>query len=306
MRAIVAKEQNVLSYSGNADMPVFGRDGLLIKVDTACICNGSDPAILSGGTRSEFPCIFGHEGCGRIVRAGEDTKGFQEGDRVVWWFTMGAFAEYVCVNPGTTAVIRIPDEVPDTEAPIFELVMAAFRAVAAAQPREKRVLIAGLGPSGLIMAQLCRCLGAAGVSGIDLYENRLNLGIRYGCEAVMGTYDVVIDAFGKDKEKEGQGLNRALELLKPGGRIVFYGHPVNGRVINSWLIQSRQLEMRIPSNEIEFVRELGNKAVKFYREGKLNLSGLVTDVIELNEVPEYLERLEKEPEKHIKIIVRIS
>ena len=107
MKALVLESPNVLRYK-DIPVPVYGDDEILIKMITACICNGSDPAIISGATWSDFPAVFGHEAFGEITAVGRDVTDYKVGDRISWWFTMGAFAEYAVINPGKVAVVVFP------------------------------------------------------------------------------------------------------------------------------------------------------------------------------------------------------
>jgi len=302
MKALVLEKVNCLRYK-DVPAPVCCDNGLLVKIKTSCLCNGSDPVILSGATWSEFPAIFGHETFAEVIEVGRDVTGYAVGDWISWWFTMGAFSHYAVVIPGEVAVARLPKDISRLEAPIFELVIAAFRAVAVAGVAGKKVLIVGLGPSGLIMAQLCKALGAESVSGWDLYENRRELGKSFGCAVYDGLFDIVIDAYGDDLSADGQTENRAIRQLRDYGTLVLYGHPEHGRTMNSYLLQSKQICIKMPINDIKEIQKLADQAVLFYSEGKLELKRLVTDTVPLDGVIDALELLRKEPDKHIKIIV---
>lgn len=286
-------------------VPSCGEDGVLVKVKTACICNGSDPSILSGRTWTEFPAVFGHEAFGEIVEVGSKVKGYSEGDQISWWFTLGAFAQYVMIRPEETAVLKLPADMPREEAPIFELVIAASRAVYAADVAGKRVIIQGMGPSGLIMAQLCRSMGSMETAGIDLYESRRRLGRYYGCSELddAGGYDILIDAFGNEVYGQGADSNRMIGMLRDGGELILYGQPPEGRRLDSHLIQKKQIQIRLPSNDICRIRDMAKDCLEFYLAGELSLKELVTDIISFEEIPAALEELCRQPQKHIKMIV---
>lgn len=120
------------------DVPVLRADQVLVKIDRACICNGSDPGIYHGHEAYPTPLIFGHEASGRIVEAGEAVRGFAAGDRVCWWFEAGAFAEYQTVTPGNVAMFCVPEEITQDQAPVMELVLASCRALMDRPPKEGR------------------------------------------------------------------------------------------------------------------------------------------------------------------------
>jgi 2-desacetyl-2-hydroxyethyl bacteriochlorophyllide A dehydrogenase len=302
MRALVLESPDHLRYK-DIPVPVCGDDQLLIKIKTSCICNGSDPSILSGATWSDFPAVFGHEAFGEVAEVGRNVTGYAVGDYISWWFTMNAFTEYAVIAPDKVAVIRLPKDICRLEAPIFELAVAAYRAVSVADVEGKKVLIVGLGPSGLIMAQLCGALGAELVSGWDLYDNRNELGKVFGCGEHDGQYDVVIDAFGDDLSEDGKTIDRAIERLRDFGTLVLYGHPVHGRTMDSFLLQKKQIAVKMPVNDIKEIQKLADHSVRFYAEGKLRLKELVTKTAAFDEIAGAMDLLQKEPGKYIKIII---
>lgn len=307
MRAVVLKAPGILELD-SVPKPVCEKDTLLIRVITACICNGSDPTIARDRNRKDFPIVFGHEAYGEIVEIGDEVSGFTIGERISWWFTLGAFGEYVLVRPKEVAIVRLSETVPREEAPVFELVIAASRAVYAAEVKGKRIVIQGLGPSGLIMAQLFRSLGAEEVMGVDLYENRKKLGVKYGCASLRRDceYDVLVDAFGDERKEEGVTLRDTLAGLKFGGELILYGQPAHGRRIDYRILQDKQVKVKVPTNDIAAIREMADKSLSCYREGRLSLRELVTDVIRLQDVPMALKQVEEQPDRHIKMIVDIE
>lgn len=294
---------------------------VLVKIKKACICNGSDPAIFHGAHWSTFPVVFGHEAFGEIVKCGEKVKDFKIGDRVSWWFTMGAFSEYVCVSPGNIAMIKLPDYISDDEGPVFELIGAAARAVEAAKIQKgDKVLIIGLGPSGLIMSQWARNLGADLVVGWDLYEMRRKVGLELGCSQVFDNsqediiektlsdaeeFDVVIDAYSDDILPEMPTLNQGIKTLKPGGKIISYGHPHKGRNLDNYAFQSRNITMCGPINDFIQIREFYKKALQYYEAGKLNIKALITARVPLDKVEDGMKLVTEQPNKYLKILVEI-
>ncbi|WNR42855.1 zinc-dependent alcohol dehydrogenase [Paenibacillus roseipurpureus] len=321
MRALVLHKPGELKLE-QIPIPSCGSKEVLIELKTSCICNGSDPAILAGAHWETFPIVFGHEACGTIVACGDQVTQFQIGDRVAWWFTVGAFAEYVSVTPEHVAMVKLPETISDDEGPLFELAGAAIRAVEAAKIKAgDKVLIVGLGPSGLIMSQLAKNLGASTVIGWDLYGMRRELGLQLGCDGVFdngacsvreavinqfGEMDVVIDAYADDLLPGSPTLNDAIAVIRQGGTLISYGHPQQGRMIDIFDFQKKQVIMRGPVNDMQLVRLYFQKAVDYAVEGKLKLAPLISGRVSLDHVMDGLELVMNHPETNLKILVDIQ
>lgn len=304
MKAAVLQAPEKLEIM-NIPIPPCPKDAVLVRIISACVCNGSDPTIFRDRSRKDHPVVFGHEAYGEILEVGCDAEGYCVGERISWWFTMGAFAQYAVVPVKDVAVVKLPKDTPKEIGPIFELVLAASRAVFAEDVVEKKVLIHGLGPSGLIMAQLCRNLGAAEVVGIDLYENRRRLGARFGCrlQPEGEDYAIIIDAYGDDAGADAPNINNILAYGKPQGMLMLYAQPSRGRMLDYRILQNKQLRVKVPTNDIPAIRVMGQRCLEFYREGKLDLQSLVTDVIGMEKIPQALHLVQEKPDEHIKIII---
>lgn len=342
MKAQVLRSPGVLELD-DVPVPAMGEDQVLVKVISACICNGSDPSIMDGAHWTEFPIIFGHEAYGRIIACGAKVEGYAAGELVSWWFTVGAFAEYASVTPGEVAMVKLPQGVSREEGPIFELVGASIRAVDAAglchggecgqhgdcrggggdghRRSGKVALIIGLGSSGLIMCQLLKYYGVETVLGWDLHPNRRALGLQLGCDAVFdnrletvvadtcriaGLADVVIDAFPDDALPGRPTLTHGLQALKDGGMMISYGHPREGRMMDTYLLQKKQAILKGPVNELGRIRQLLNEAVQIYAAGRLDLKSLVSGHLSLEQVQDGLQLVIAHPERYIKMIVDIE
>lgn len=303
-------------------IPSIKADEVLVKIKTAAICNGSDPNIYNGHIPGLIPCIFGHEPFGEVVACGNKIESLKIGDSVTWWFSLGAFAEYAVVNPSKVAATIVPDSIGKTEAPILELVSASARAVKAAKIKPgSRVLILGLGPSGLIMSQLAKIHGASMVIGWDLYPMRRGKGLSLGCDyafdpsldsvgkltkSELGEADIIIDAFGDDILPGEPTFDKAVKLLAYGGLVVSYGHPSKGRRINSFELQSKNAGICSPEQDMGEIRKLTEECVGFIIAGKLNIKTLVSATLPLSQISQGLEMVTEHPDSFLKIIIRIA
>lgn len=310
MKALMLRAPGQLCYE-DVPLPRCGEREVLVRLERACICNGSDPGLYLGHTDIPFPFVFGHEACGVIVHTGAQVTAFRPGERVSWWFTVGAFAEYVAVAPEKVCMVRVPDTLSIDAAPVLELAVASSRAALVFPARGKRVLIIGLGPSGLLMAQMLRAEGAEWIAGWDLYESRRALGFRLGCDqtchplagGVSESFDVVIDAMGDDLLPGEETLARAIGRMREGGMIISYGHPVHGRRFDPYFFQSKRLSMRGPENRMPAIRALSARVMSLIAAGALDLHPLVTARVPLRGTRAAFMRHLTAPEENLKIVI---
>lgn len=292
---------------------------VLVRVDAACICNGSDPGIYFGHEAYQTPLVFGHEASGIIVKAGKHVTGFQVGDRVAWWFAAGAFAEFQTVSPYQTAMFRVPDSVTIEEAPVLELVIAACRALmqVSTDVWGKRLTICGLGPSGLVLLQYARLLGFEHITGWDLYESRRQLALSLGADEVydprtlpggtasMGPEtDVAVDMMGDDKLPGEPTITALMRTVRQDGLFITYGHPEHGRHFNPYVFQSRNLRMQGPVNDLNIIREKGQAVMQAVAEGKIKIAPLITHVTAFENLNTVFGHLLEKPEDQIKVILK--
>ncbi|MBV9851761.1 MAG: alcohol dehydrogenase catalytic domain-containing protein [Armatimonadetes bacterium] len=129
----------------------------------------------------------GHEATGEVVAVGEGVSEVCVGDCVSAWRDSGhdvpgCYAQYVlrkCAD-----VIRVPPSLPPEETAPVELAMcvgATFLMLRGMDAvRERRFAVAGLGPAGLIAAQMARAEGASEVVGFDLSADRASYALSQG------------------------------------------------------------------------------------------------------------------------------
>ena len=311
MRAWVAKPGELVLEQ--VPKPIPASDEVLIKIDSVCICNGSDPEISSGHEAFALPMLFGHEASGHIVQAGADVAGFSVGQRVCWWCTMGGFAEWAAVSPSKIAMFVPPPNVTREQAPVLELIIASARALMPFTDccQGKTLAILGLGPSGLNATQYAKALGFGAVYGWDLYPARRALALTLGADAVydpaaadfgeqiksMPEADIALDMMGDDLLGDETFITLTRKV-KPHGTIVSYGHPAHNRVFKPYVFQNRCLSLISPENDYAVIREKGKTLMGFVADGRVKVQPLITrvDVFEnLGAVyAQWLERLDSD------------
>ena len=183
-------------------VPEPGPGEVLLRVEAVTTCpqwdlhlRHNEPMFL--GHQFHYPYTLGqpgHEATGTIAALGEGVTGLNVGQRVSAWRDAGhgrpgCYAQFVALN--AESVIPVPADLPYAATASVELAMcvgATFLVL-----REMNVLagqkvgITGLGPAGLIAAQMARAEQATSVVGFDLSEERCRYAVA--CGLVDAAYD---------------------------------------------------------------------------------------------------------------------
>jgi propanol-preferring alcohol dehydrogenase len=310
-------------------------------VKAAGICH-SDAHYRAGRSRVfPLPLTLGHEVAGVIEQAGAEVTRFKPGDRVclhylatcgechychagteqfcaagamIGKYRDGGFAEFICV-PARSA-FPLPEEIPFEQGAVM-MCSSATSLHALNKGRLKpgeSVAVFGVGGLGASAVQLARAFGAREIFAVDIRPGKLELARRLGA--------VAIDAANTDPVNEikrltgGRGVDVALELI---------GLPLTmGQAVKSLAIQGRALLVGITDQAFEitpYADVLNKEAeiigvsdhlarelpllIEWVRQGKLNLSQVVTQTIPLDAkaINKVLDRLEKFGED-IRVVIK--
>lgn len=232
-----------------------------------------DPHPLTG---MHAPIVIGHEVSGRVSDTGPGVEGFREGQLVALdgFITCGTcwscerHAVNRCANwahigmsyPGGLAerltvpasmVIPVPKEIPSDSLALAEPFSVAVRAIRRARLRMgERVVVIGGGTIGLAVLQVARAAGSGDVVLVEPLafrrEKAFSLGasdVAASCDDLKGgsiptMADVIIDCTGSVSTP-----SQAISLVKPGGRIVLVGLPVEDGKIDYLGMVLREVEM---------------------------------------------------------------
>lgn len=251
MKALVAYGKGDYRLVDDYPVPECGPDDIIIKTEGCGICAG-DLKCMHGAAMFwgdevqpswvEPPFIPGHEFLGRIVKLGENVKGYAIGDRITadqivpcgecrfcksgrYWMCQphatfgfqkgnnGGMAEYVRY-PKTAVISRVPEEMPLEQALLIEPYGCSKHAIDRAQiHNDDVVVIAGAGTLGLGMITYARMQNPAKLIVLDMVEARLEKAREFGADLVMnpGKEDVVArvleltDGYGCDIYVEATG-----------------------------------------------------------------------------------------------------
>lgn len=218
-------------------VPRPGPGEVLIALHTAGV-GVWDASVRDGSTREgqiKFPLILGTDGAGVVAARGERVRRFRVGDRVyAYEFANskgGFYAEYIAVD--ARAVARTPRRLDLREAGAAAVTgLTALQGVEALRLRrgETALIFGATGAVGTLAVQFAkrrraRILGTASGQAATRLVRRLGadavidarkpgVGERLHALAPDGV-DAVLAFAG------GDGLERCLDLVRPGGRLVY-------------------------------------------------------------------------------------
>ncbi|MEM2111105.1 MAG: zinc-binding dehydrogenase [Candidatus Bathyarchaeia archaeon] len=168
--------------------------------------------------REPFPTTMGHEGMGEIAEMGpfsekhetllNETPTYKVGDRVALVGNIGGFGEYVITEPSYTQ--KVPDNVSDEEASLFEPVTLVNTMVRQTVTMGDTVCILGQGALGLLATQLSKLYGASKIIVSDPIAMKRKLAEKFGADITIDptTTNVVHEI---EKLTDGKGVDVAIE-----------------------------------------------------------------------------------------------
>ena len=223
---------------------------VLVQVEVA-LTDGTDLKTFRRGhplLLGELPSPFGHEFCGidvatgrRVVAANSAAEDERGGSLEL---LNGAYAEYLLVPEAIARVnlLPVPSGLAPDVAAMIEPLACCLRGVERAQiVAGDRVAILGAGPIGLMLSACVRDAGAR-PEIVGGRSERRALAPLFGAEAGDGAdADVVIEAAGT----EG-AWQRALELVRPGGSVVYFGGRERGTElrVDTYRLHYEELTLR--------------------------------------------------------------
>jgi L-iditol 2-dehydrogenase len=282
----------------DAPDPSPGPGEVLVQVEVA-LTDGTDLKAYRRGhplLLAETPSPFGHEFCGvevgsgrRVVAAnsapcgacaacGRDQETLCE-DRP---FSNGAYAELVAVPERIARVnlLSVPPALASELAAMVEPLACCLHGVGRAEiSAGDTVAVLGVGPIGLM---LCACVADAG--GIPVAvggrPERRALASLFGARPGDGKgADVVIEAAGTL-----QAWQDALGLVRPGGRVVFFGglEPGAELAVDPYRLHYEELTLR---GAFHHAPRHVRAALAFLASGAYPWERLITHRVALEELP---------------------
>lgn len=300
------------------DIPSLDADEVLIQVVAVGVC-GSDVHYYQHGKIGPYvvdkPLILGHELSGVITAVGSSVDPARIGKRVAvepqrpckvceqcvsgrynlcpnidFYATPpidGAFAEYVKIQ--SEFAFDIPDSISFEAAALIEPLSVCVWAAQKAEIKSgSRVLIAGAGPIGVIMAQVASAFGASEVIITDIAEDRRNFALNYGATKALDPRVDQIEGLGVNAFVDASGVAQAvyqgIKAVGPAGRVLLVGLGHDDMNLPVSHIQNNEIWV----TGVFRYANTWPTGIELVASGKVNLDVLVTHTFGLNEVEEAL------------------
>lgn len=289
----------------------------------------------------DYPFTVGHEFAGTVIEVGEGVNNFKTGDRIAVDPAMPCYdcdqcrsgRENTCRNlkflgcPGQAegclseriimpagSCFHIPDEMSFAEAAFVEPLSIGYYAVELSRIKEgDRIGILGAGPIGDSVLISAKHMGAKKIYVTDKIDNRLDIAARLGADAVYNVdscdaveeisagepllLDIVFECCGKQ-----EALDQAVELLKPGGKIVIAGIPQ----FEKWTIptdKARRKELSILN--VRRQNECMQPAIDLVSSGSFDPELLITHYFDFEQSKEAFDLVAGYKDGVLKAMIRV-
>jgi threonine 3-dehydrogenase len=264
MKALVKAERaEGITLVRDAPLPEVGVHDVRIRIRKSAIC-GTDVHIYNWDEWSQktvpVPMIVGHEYFGVVDAVGAEVEAFKPGDRVsgeghitcgfcrncragrrhlcrhtvgVGVNRPGSFAEYLVIP--ATNVYRIPDDIPDEVASVFDPYGNAVHTTLSFDLVGEDVLVTGAGPIGVMAVAIAKHVGARHVVITDVNDYRLALARKMGATRAVNVaredlkgvmkdlgmtegFDVGLEMSGN-----GRAFRQMLDVMNHGAKLALLG-----------------------------------------------------------------------------------
>ncbi|MBP3962432.1 zinc-dependent alcohol dehydrogenase [Paenibacillus lignilyticus] len=165
-------------------VPEIKDDQVLVRIHLVATCPRWDLHMMGGkdmfiqNRQPDYPLppgFPGHEAVGVVEAVGSSVQGFAPGDRVVALEHVspgfGAYAQFMAYREND--LLKLPDHISDKRAVSSELLKCVMYGLDQFDELQgKTLLVAGLGPAGILAMQLASLWGAK-VTAIDVNRERV-------------------------------------------------------------------------------------------------------------------------------------
>lgn len=325
-------------------IPTPADNEVLVKLDYVGIC-GSDIHYYETGAIGAYvvepPFVLGHEPGGVVVEVGKDVTHLKVGDKValepgktcghcdfcregkynlcpdVIFFATppvdGVFQEYVAHE--AALCFKLPDNMDTMEGALIEPLAVGFHAANQGGAHAgQTAVVFGSGCIGLVSMMATKAMGVSKVIVVDVMDKRLDKALELGADYVInGAKENAVEKImeitggrGADLAIETAGTeittNQAIHAVRKGSNIVLVGYGKTG-MMN--MEMSLALDKEVTFKTVFRYRHIYPMAIDAVASGKVNLKGIVTDIFDLDDIQNAMDRSANDKANIVKAVVKI-
>jgi L-iditol 2-dehydrogenase len=265
-----------------------------------------------GSQQARFPFTLGHEGAGIVVETGSEVTRVSPGDKIAIEPAMpcgecdqclagrhhtcrkmrflgcpgqaeGSLSEYI-VMPEKNCLALSGNLTPDHGSISEPLAIGVYSVKKSGGVKGLRVAILGFGPIGMSVMLAAKVEGAEKIYVTDKIDDRLAIAVRENAswtgnplkdniieqiriKETLGV-DVVFECCGQQ-----EAIDQAVDILKPGGKIMVAGIPEFDRwSLSVESTRRRELTLQFIRRQVDCVET----ALELMKSGRINVSNMVT------------------------------
>ncbi len=341
MKAAVFYSPNKSLVIEDVEEPKIDSKDVLIAVKICGICH-TDIAIIKGiyPSRKKPPFILGHEIAGEVVKVGSKVKKFKSGDRVVVQSSISCGSCYLCLigrdnicnkvktigidlNGGYAEYISVPErnlfklpkEISYEEgAVISDALSTSYHAISTAQlEMNETVVIFGMGGLGLNAVQVAAKLRGVKVIAVDIDNSKLRLAHKFGAYQLVNAKEEdpvekvkkFTKGFGADCALEFVGLTasytQAVRSVRRGGKVIIVGISTKNFSIEPFRLFKEEIKI---TGSYAALKSEFPVLIDLVKEGKLDIKGIITNTVTLNNINYGIEIMNKKIESLVRVGVK--
>lgn len=336
MRGVIFEGKGSISIKNDIIKPGMLPEEVLIKIKKVGIC-GTDVGSYETGKPYIPGKIIGHEFSGEISEIGEKVKKLKIGDRVtvnpqipcgncyycdhhqenmcklqnysLGTTENGAMRDYI--NVKAERVHILPDNISDEAGATVEPLSIALNAVQESGfTIGDNAAVIGAGSIGLMVIQILKVSGAKNIFVLEPVESKQKKALELGASKVFNPkawkkIGRETDKLGPDHVFDCVGLSStittSLSLIKKGGCITLIGmHSSLFEIKNALLLTTNSITLK---GVYGYSQDTFKTAISLLSQDKVSGEAIITNRINMNEVPQMFEKLAHPPHDELKVIV---
>ena len=264
-----------------------------------------------GSQKVQYPFTVGHEGAGVVVEVGKSVKRVKPGDQIAIDPAMPCWECDQCRSgrhhtcrklrflgcPGQAEgclmeYIVMPEKScfplaglnPDHGAISEPLAIGVYSVKKSGRVKDRNIGIFGFGPIGMSVMLAAKAKGVNKIYSTDIIDERLEIAAKEGVtltgnpdkEDIIRSIrkaeplglDLAFECCGKQ-----EALDQAVELMKPGGKLIIVGIPEFDRwSLNAETIRRREISIQFIRRQVGCVEE----TLELMKNGSVNIDNMIT------------------------------